>query len=144
MQPVFSYLAARVRVVAALIERDGLYLAGQRRKNDTHPLKWEFPGGKVEPGESPRQALERELREELGIDAQVGEEVVRYEYSYGGRPPIDLIFLRVAGYTGDPQSHAFESIAWVAAAELPTLDFLDGDRDFVRRLAAGEFKRLSS
>jgi 8-oxo-dGTP diphosphatase len=144
MQPVFSYLAARVRVVAALIERDGLYLAGQRRKNDTHPLKWEFPGGKVEPGESPRQALERELREELGIDARVADEVVRYRYSYGGRPPIDLIFLRVASYAGEPQSHAFERIAWVAAADLPVLDFLDGDRDFVRRLAAGDFKRLSS
>jgi len=131
-------LPARVRVVAALIEKDGRYLAGRRRKTDTHPLKWEFPGGKVEPGETPKEALERELREELGIDATVGEEAIRYEYSYGGRPPIELIFLRVRDFAGTPEARAFENIAWVDARDMPQMDFLDGDRDFVRRLALGE------
>lgn len=129
-----------IRVVAGLLEREGYFLAGQRKRNDTHPYKWEFPGGKIEVGESPREALRRELQEELGIDAEIGPEVIRYEYSYRGKPPIELIFIRVGPYTGEPQSHAFEQIRWVTAAQMPQMDFLDGDRDFVRRLASGEFR----
>lgn len=125
-------------VVAALIQRDGRYLVGQRKKNDRHALKWEFPGGKVEHGESPRRALERELLEELGITATIADEAIRYEYSYGGKPPIMLIFKRVREWQGEPQSHAFEEIRWVTAQEMPALDFLDGDVDFIRRLAKGE------
>lgn len=125
-------------VVAALIEKEGRYLVGQRKKNDRHGLKWEFPGGKVEHGESPRRALERELREELSIQAQIGDEAIRYEYSYGGKPPLMLIFKRVRIWNGEPQSNAFEEIRWVTPQEMPEMDFLDGDRDFVRRLARGE------
>jgi mutator protein MutT len=125
-------------VVAGLIQREGRFLVGQRMKNDRHGLKWEFPGGKVEEGESQAAALARELREELGIEAQIGEEVIRYEYSYGGRPPILLIFKHVRSYTGTPASLAFEQIRWVAARDMPDIDFLDGDIDFVRRLARGE------
>lgn len=125
-------------VVAALIEREGRYLVGQRKKHDRHGLKWEFPGGKVESGENPRVALVRELREELGVEATLGEEAIRYEYSYGGKPPIMLIFIRVTAYVGDPQSHEFEQIRWVRPSEMPAMDFLDGDIDFVRRLARGQ------
>ncbi len=125
-------------VVAALIERDGKILIGQRKRGDRHQLKWEFPGGKVEMGESPQAALARELREELGIEAVVGEEVIRYEYSYGGRPPMMLIFKRVRQFLGEPCSYEFEEIRWLAPAEMPAMDFLDGDIDFVRRLARGE------
>ena len=125
-------------VVAALIESGGRFLVGQRKKNDRHGLKWEFPGGKVEHGESPRRALERELMEELGISATIGEEVIRYEYSYGGKPPIMLIFKRVRRWRGEPRSHAFEEIRWVTPQEMPGFDFLDGDIDFVRRLSRGE------
>ncbi len=126
-------------VVAALIERDGLLLIGQRKNGDRHAFKWEFPGGKVEPGESPREALARELKEELQIDAQIDGEVVRYEYSYPSRSPILLIFHRVNEFTGEPQCTEFEQIRWESPAKLPSYDFLDGDRDFVRRLARGEF-----
>lgn len=125
-------------VVAALIEKAGKILVGQRKKNDRHGLKWEFPGGKVEFGESPHDALVRELREELGIDAVIGEEVIRYEYSYGGKPPILLIFKRVREYAGNPYGYEFEEIRWVEPQEMPDFDFLDGDLDFVRRLARGE------
>ena len=62
-------------VVAAVIERDGKILIGQRQRTARHAFKWEFPGGKVEPGEDERTALKRELREELGIDAEIGEEI---------------------------------------------------------------------
>ena len=61
-------------VVAAVIQRDRQVLIGQRRASDRHALKWEFPGGKVELHESPRDALKRELREELGIEAEIGPE----------------------------------------------------------------------
>jgi 8-oxo-dGTP diphosphatase len=125
-------------VVAGLIYHEGLYLVGQRKKNDKHGLKWEFPGGKVEHGEEPRQALVRELREELAIEALLGEEAIRYEYTYGGRPPLTLIFYRVSSYSGVPQSREFEQIRWVEAGAMPGMDFLDGDADFVRKLARGE------
>ncbi len=65
-------------VVAGVIVRNGLYLIGQRKNGDRHPLKWEFPGGKVERGETPREALARELQEELGIAAVIGREIARY------------------------------------------------------------------
>jgi 8-oxo-dGTP diphosphatase len=122
-------------VVAGIIERDGEILIGQRRAGGRHALKWEFPGGKVEPGETPRQALERELREELAIEAAIGDEIVRYEYCYPGRPPILLIFFRVVEYSGAPLNLEFEQIAWARRDSLPEYDFLEGDVDFVRSLA---------
>lgn len=122
-------------VVAAVIERGGKILIGQRRRNDRHPLKWEFPGGKVEPGEVPRAALTRELREELQISARIGEEITRYSYRYSSRPSFELIFYRVTEFEGEPENHAFERIEWSAPGALPDYDFLEGDVEFVRHLA---------
>lgn len=127
----------RMMVVAGVLEQDGRVLIGQRKRNDKHPLKWEFPGGKVEAGERPTDALRRELREELAIEATIGAEVSRYEVQYARRPPILLIFYRVSQWTGEPQSAEFEQICWEAPERLPSYDFLDGDLDFVRRLARG-------
>jgi len=126
---------AEMRVVAALIERDGKILVCQRRAGDRFEFKWEFPGGKVEPEEEPRAALRRELREELSIEAKIGEEIARYEYEYPGKKPILLIFYRVDSYDGEPLNQVFASMQWTVARDLPALDFLDGDIDFVRRLA---------
>jgi 8-oxo-dGTP diphosphatase len=128
-----------IKVAAALIVRDGRILIGQRKKADSHGLKWEFPGGKIERGESTVDALARELEEELGIQARIGREVVRYTWSYPKRATILLMFHRVTDFIGDPQSLAFERIAWEHPERLPEYDFLEGDVDFVRRLAAGEF-----
>ncbi|MGI8990871.1 MAG: (deoxy)nucleoside triphosphate pyrophosphohydrolase [Bryobacteraceae bacterium] len=122
-------------VVAGLIERDGRFLIGQRRADRAHPLKWEFPGGKVEAGEDPCEALHRELWEELEIRATVGPEIARYEYAYGAKPPIELIFYRVAAFSGAPRNRIFERIEWVALHELADRDFLEGDVDFVKRLS---------
>lgn len=130
---------SRFIVVAAVLERDGQLLIGQRRTGDRHGLKWEFPGGKVEPGEAPKEALARELREELGIEARIDEEIVRYEYQYPQRRPILLIFHRVREWAGELDALQFEQIKWEAPRRLPTYDFLDGDIDFVKRLARGEF-----
>lgn len=130
-----------IKVVAAVIEKDGRILVGQRRKSDSHGLKWEFPGGKVERGEAPAAALARELEEELGIQARIGREIVRYSHAYPKRATILLIFYSVTQFSGEPQSLAFETIVWETPDKLPQYDFLDGDVDFVRRLAAGEYSR---
>jgi len=128
-------------VVAAVIERAGLVLVGQRKPGGQHPLKWEFPGGKVEADEAPEAALGRELGEELGIRARIDGEITRYEFQYPGRPRILLIFYRVVEFEGEPRNLDFEQLRWVAREELGELDFLDGDVDFVRELV-GRRKRL--
>lgn len=129
-----------ITVVAGVIYReDGLILIGQRQKGEWHEDKWEFPGGKMEAAETPRQALERELREELAIDAVAGSEITRYEFQYPGRPPIRLIFFRVERFSGEPVNQAFQEIRWEHPSKFPDYDFLDGDIDFVKRLARGEW-----
>ena len=122
-------------VVAAVIERDGAVLICQRQRSDSHPLKWEFPGGKVEPGESPAEALERELEEELAIQARIGRELWRVRHQYKGRPPFQLIFFAVREFRGEPQNRAFERMLWEEPGRLPEYDFLEADADFVRALA---------
>lgn len=122
-------------VVAGILERGGRMLICRRRPDQPHPLKWEFPGGKVEPGESPPDALRRELREELAIQATAAQEIDRYEFRYPGGKPILLIFYRVCEFAGEPENLVFDQIVWAAAGELPRYDFLEGDVDFVRRLA---------
>jgi 8-oxo-dGTP diphosphatase len=129
-----------VEVVAAVIERAGpegsLILIGQRKPRGRHALKWEFPGGKVEPGEEPRDALARELREELGIEASIGDEIERYDFSYSAGQVTRLIFFQVAEFTGEPANLDFTQIAWVPRNRLPDYDFLEGDVAFVRRLSS--------
>ena len=129
-----------IKVVAAVIERDGKILIGRRRKTDSHGLKWEFPGGKVERGESPAAALARELEEELGIQARIGPEIGRHTHHYPKRATIQLVFYTVKEFGGEPQSIAFESIVWESPEKLTTYDFLAGDVNFVKQLAAGELK----
>jgi 8-oxo-dGTP diphosphatase len=124
-----------MNVVAALIERDGQVLICQR-KTGRHAHKWEFPGGKIEPGESPQQALARELREELAIEARIGEELYRTEFRYGQGPRIRLKFFRVREFAGEPVNLQFERIEWAARDALPGYNFLEGDVEFVRSLAA--------
>jgi 8-oxo-dGTP diphosphatase len=130
--------AIPVVVVAAVMERDGQVLIAQRRKQDRHPLKWEFPGGKVEPGESPPEALARELREELGVEAEIGPQMAIYEHQYPGGAGIRLIFFRVQKWTGDARNLTFEQILWESPARFEEYDFLEGDLDFVSRLRRGE------
>jgi 8-oxo-dGTP diphosphatase len=122
-------------VAAGIIEREGLILIGQRRAGVPHPLKWEFPGGKVEPGETPAEALARELREELDIQCEIGPEITRYEYQYPARPPILLIFFKVDRFLREPRNLAFERVAWAPPRDLPSYEFLEGDVEFVRMLA---------
>ena len=125
-----------VQVVAAIIERAGRVLICRRTAKQSHPLQWEFPGGKVEPGESAEAALARELEEELGITGARGREVTRYEFAYPGKPPILLMFFRVAAYGGEPANRIFEEIRWEPRERLRTFDFVEGDREFLRILVS--------
>ena len=125
------------RVVAGIIERDGEILICQRRRDDSHALKWEFPGGKVERGESPEEALERELREELDIQAKIGPQLACSTHRYPGRAPMELIFFSVPEFHGVPVNRAFEQFRWEIPARLPEYDFLEADAAILRALAAG-------
>jgi 8-oxo-dGTP diphosphatase len=117
-----------IAVAAGLIFKDGRLLACQRRADGPFPLKWEFPGGKIEPGEEPTAALKRELREELGIESEGAEEVFTHTHSYAGFFTVQLKFFHVPRYRGQMINRVFEQIRWVAARELGAMDFLDGDR----------------
>lgn len=119
-------------VVAAVIERDDRVLIAQRKNTGQHPLKWEFPGGKVERGETPEAATIRELEEELAIHARIGREIMRYPYQYQGRPPILLIFYRVVEFEGEPRNLDFEEVRWESPERLRDYDFLEGDAEFIR------------
>jgi 8-oxo-dGTP diphosphatase len=123
-------------VVAAVIERDGLILIAQRKRTGQHPLKWEFPGGKVEPEEIPENALVRELVEELGIRVTVGPEIGRYEFQYEGRWPVMLMFYRVTKFSGEPRNLDFEQILWAPRERLLDYDFLEGDAEFLKTYSA--------
>ena len=122
-------------VVAAVIERAGCVLIAQRKRTAQHPLKWEFPGGKVEPGEAPQAALIRELEEELGIRAKTDAEIARYEYQYPERSPILLLFYRVVQFSGEPANLDFEQIVWAPRDRLREYDFLEGDAEFLNQYA---------
>jgi 8-oxo-dGTP diphosphatase len=123
-----------VQVVAAILEREGLILIGQRKPEQSHPLKWEFPGGKVEAGESPQGALVRELEEELSIRARDLSEITRYQFAYPSKAPIELIFFRVGAYDGDLRNLIFHNLRWEPKEKLAQFDFVEGDRDFLRGL----------
>jgi 8-oxo-dGTP diphosphatase len=126
------------RVVAALIFKDGRVLVCQRTRHQTMPLKWEFPGGKIEEGEQPRAALHRELDEELGIDAKIGEEVSRIVHEYPGGGSVELRFFVVREYHGKIENRIFRDVQWSLRSELPSYDFLEADLKLVRDLADGK------
>lgn len=127
-------------VSAAVIERDGRILICQRKRGSKHELQWEFPGGKAEPGESPSEALARELREELAIEATIGAQLHCHEFQYPGADRFTrLWFFRVTEFTGEPKNLEFEQMVWEQPSRLPGYDFLKGDVEFVAELAAGRY-----
>lgn len=127
----------RLIVVAALIESDGRILACQRRKNDAFGLKWEFPGGKARKNETPAQALARELKEELGVDAIIGDEIYRTRHRYAELArEIELIFFTASASKSEMRNLAFQEMRWVKPEELAALDFLPADREFISKVAS--------
>jgi len=128
-----------LQVVAGIIEREGRILICRRKAGQSHPLKWEFPGGKVERGETLPQALERELHEELDLCAVSSEEITRYEFTYPGKPPVRLIFFRVTEFDGEPRNLIFEEMRWTPRQSLGEFDFLEGDIEFLRGISSGRY-----
>jgi 8-oxo-dGTP diphosphatase len=126
------------RVVAALIIEDDKVLVCQRTRHQTMPLKWEFPGGKIEEGEQPRDALRRELDEELGISAQIGDELARIQHEYPNGGMVELRFYVVRQYRGELENRIFKDIQWARPRDLPKYDFLEADLTLVNDLAAGK------
>ena len=126
------------RVAAALIVRERKILICQRTRHQPMPLKWEFPGGKIEPGEHPTAALRRELEEELGIQARIGDEVARIQHRYPRGGSVELRFFLVQEFEGEPENRIFRDIQWVAPTRLPEFDFLEADLELVRDIAAGK------
>ena len=125
-------------VAAALIVRAGEVLIGQRRPDQPMALLWEFPGGKIEVGESPEQALVRELDEELGIHATIGPRVTRVRHNYRHGGAVDLQFFAVHEFAGEIESRIYQQVRWVRLVDLSDYEFLAADRGLIRDLAAGK------
>jgi 8-oxo-dGTP diphosphatase len=125
----------RTLVVAGLMAREGRVLITQRRADQALPLQWEFPGGKVEPGEAPTTALARELAEEIGVTVEVGR---IWDVLFHAYPAFDLVMLVYACRIVEGEARAVEvaDVQWVACAELPAWDILPADRPLVDRLVS--------
>lgn len=128
-------------VSAALILREhqgrSEVLICQRKADQPMALKWEFPGGKIEEGESAQQALSRELNEELGIDAEIAEPVTQIRHNYRNGGAVDLQFFAVRRFQGEIDNRIFQQVRWSDFASLPDFDFLAADVGLVRDLAEG-------
>lgn len=130
------------RVVAAVIERaDRRLLIGQRRREDSSPLKWEFPGGKVRDGEELEAALARELQEELGATLVKSREMASVQHQYADTPEeLEIHFFAAQVAEMEIQPHTFEQVKWVLPRELGEYDFLAANRTLIAHLATGKLK----
>ncbi|MCX7848069.1 MAG: (deoxy)nucleoside triphosphate pyrophosphohydrolase [bacterium] len=122
-------------VTAAVIERHGLFLLARRARSDHGPGGWEFPGGKVEPGEDPHTCLARELREELGITVRVGSLLSDHIHHYPSLT-IRLLAFRTELLSGEPTPIYHQALAWVTLQDLLSYDLLPADRPVVHALLA--------
>jgi len=127
-----------ITVVAALIQAEGKLLVCQRKRGTSFAMMWEFPGGKVKPGETLEQALVRELEEELGTKATIGSEVYRTQHRYAElSEPIELIFFHAELNPRSVRNLVFEEILWRDLSSLPELNFLPADKELIEKLASG-------
>ena len=126
-----------VRVVAAILEQDGRFLITQRRPEATLPLLWEFPGGRVEPGETDAAALARELREEMAIEVEVGGQEVHVFHGY---PAYDIDFraYRCRLVSGEVRHLAVHDHRWVLPSEFDRYPFPPADARTLQQLVDGD------
>ena len=132
---LLSYLAGHKRqVTAAVIEKDGKILIAQRRKGSTLGGKWEFPGGKIEPGETAQACLKRELKEEFDIESEIGQFIAASQFRYC-LVPIELLAYKAKHISGDFKVNDHEKILWVLPSQLGSYDFTSADKPIVKLLA---------
>ena len=128
-----------IRVVAAVIEENGRILICQRRAGGPFALQWEFPGGKMRRSETPRAALIRELREELGVEARIGRQLCKTHHRYSQlADAVELIFFATGRPRAPLRNLAFQRITWAPRKALARYDFLRADRLLVSRIVRGE------
>ncbi len=123
-----------VRVSAAILRRNGRVLVCQRRSDQQHPGKWEFPGGKIEAGESAAECLRREIAEELGVEAEIGRLIAHLQHNYPGGPSVELWFYAVDEVRGEITNRVFADMRWVTPAELASIDLLEADRPLIEMI----------
>ncbi len=129
-------MPSRQSVTAAIIEEGGRVLIARRKKGDRCEGRWEFPGGKVEPGETPEESLKRELREEMGIDVTVGEQLCVCPFR-AGESLMELLVYRTRIVNGKIVCNDHDEVRWVEPGELGRYDLTDPDR----RVVASVFPR---
>ncbi len=127
---------AMTHVAVGILRKNGKILACQRKKGSRYELKWEFPGGKLEPGETHLQCLKRELSEELSVTVNEVQNMEFQSAFYEDGGMFEVAYCHISDFSGDPQNNVFESIRWVDPAELRKLDILEGNRSFVDKLDA--------
>lgn len=125
------------RVTAAVIEKEGKVLLARRSPSGSAGGKWEFPGGSIEPGETPEQCLVRELREELGIESRVGEFIASSRVAFG-TSSLELLAYRVLSFTGEVRTVVHEEVRWVKPGELSSFDLAEADRLLLPRVFGGQ------
>ena len=123
----------RINVVAGIIINQNKILIGKRKDKDIGGGKWEFPGGKIEIGETNSEALERELYEELGISVKIGKELMNYEHVFK-TTIYNITFMEIIDYEGEICNNAHSEIKWVKFSNLPEYDFISGDDRFIQSL----------
>ena len=129
----------RINVVAGIIINQNKILIGKRKDKDIGGGKWEFPGGKIEVGETNREALERELYEELGISAKIGKELMNYEHMFK-TTIYNISFMEIIDCDGEIRNNAHSEIKWVKFSNLPEYDLISGDDRFIQSLLKSKSK----
>lgn len=128
-----------IRVAAAVIEEEGRILIAKRKRGDLQGGKWEFPGGKIEDGETPEECLRRELQEELGIETRIGELIGKSRHAFTCQTTIELLAYRAFCLSGTPQPLDHEEIRWVDLKDLHAYEFPPADRPILETLFHHQF-----
>ena len=122
-----------IQVTGALIKKNDKYLIGRRGPNEKSPGLWEFPGGKIEEGETPIECIKRELKEELNINAEIGDLVTKYNYDYPNVSYL-LYFFKIKSYVGEFKIIVHDKLEWVSLNDFHKYDFLRGDTPLINQM----------